>query len=335
MRQYLERNAGSDVLGFSSSLSDQGFYLPSQVIFGSNAVEHGVNLIEEYTQNLLCISGWNPARLDPLFWELEPRGFQLRIYRVPEEPTAKHVLSIIRAAHKTSCGAILAMGGGAVLDAAKLATLILATGIDVKTLSEPRLIEIITKSKFPGVYSTIDDLAVSSGGGSVGVAQKVLLVTIPTMPCNGAELSGVSAIRIPKKLAAGSMPRPSIRADPTYSTATAGAGAIHTATDESDDAAARATTPVAPLSTKEYVTASVPHLCLIQPSLAYAATMELLHDRIVSLLATAIDIALSDPGFLPELLAWDSIRQLVPILDKAIEVSIELSDVISTNKKII
>ena len=73
---------GSDSLGFSSSLSSQGFRLNTQIIFGSNAIEHGVNLIEERTQKVLLVSGWNGARLDPILWELEPRGFKLDLCSV-------------------------------------------------------------------------------------------------------------------------------------------------------------------------------------------------------------------------------------------------------------
>ena len=82
-------SAGSDALGFANSIelgqnnnNNIGFALPTQTLFGSNSLEHGINLIESYLspeeedqsqrkrkrKRALCICGWNHARFDPVAW---------------------------------------------------------------------------------------------------------------------------------------------------------------------------------------------------------------------------------------------------------------------------
>ena len=73
---------------------------------------------------------------------------------------------------------------------------------------------------------------------------------------------------------------------------------------------------------KKYIMVDAPKVCLIQPGLTRHASMEMMNDRIVVLIATAIDVILQDPGFLPEMLAWDALRQLMPLLDHALEVPV-------------
>mgnify|MGYP006082718047 CR=1 FL=1 len=65
-----------------------------------------------------------------------------------------------------------------------------------------------------------------------------------------------------------------------------------------------------------------PDLCLVQPRLLYRARMDVMHERILAQIATAVDVIFSDKSsFLPELLAWDALRTLVPLLDRAIYLS--------------
>jgi hypothetical protein len=71
---------------------------------------------------------------------------------------------------------------------------------------------------------------------------------------------------------------------------------------------------------KEYIVVPQPTMCLIQPNLAYkSCRIDSINYRIITLLSTCIDIILADPGYLPELLAWDSLKLLIPILDIAID----------------
>ena len=62
-------------LGFGEALSHSnvGFGLRTNVICGTNALEHGANLMEDQgLTNVLVLSGWNIARTCPLMWGIAP-----------------------------------------------------------------------------------------------------------------------------------------------------------------------------------------------------------------------------------------------------------------------
>lgn len=306
---YSKNTAGSDSLGFSTLLSNKKFVIPTQIIFGSNAIEHGVNLLEVKTKKILLVSGWNSARLDPVLWELEPRGFKLHTCSISNEPSSKDVHSIILAAIQCDCGAILAMGCGSVLDAAKLATKAM-NSYDRSVL----------------LNMTAEELESEILSGSLGINNKkknnnndnrnnnsnnndnnngsdndehdtsdIFLVTIPCLPCGGAELSDIVALKkihYFKKTEARTLP----------SSSSLPSNELQNNMELS----------------KVYLKSVQPSLCLVQSSLTYRAPMHLLHDRLISLIAAAVDIILSDLGFMSELLAWDSLRRLMPLYDLAV-----------------
>jgi Iron-containing alcohol dehydrogenase len=238
----IRSTAGADSLGFSSTLTKAGYSLPTQVIFGSNSIEHGVNLIEEKTNSVILVSGWNSARLDPILWELEPRGFKLGICCVTEEPSFENVHEVLAAIMRSDCGAVIAMGCGSVIETAKLATMLINTHPDREHLAGLSAIE-------------LGDLIRSMKAGERQESVRgILLVSIPSLPSLGAELASVTAVR--KEIQ-------------SYSKREV---------------------------TKMYVRSMAPDLCLVQPSLTYRAPMALVHDRLLALLATSVDIILSDPG---------------------------------------
>lgn len=261
--------AGSDSLGFSPFLSKKGFQLTSQIIFGSNAIEHGVNLIEEKTRSVLLISGWNSARLDPILWELEPRGFNIVTCSVTEEPTNKDVYEVAVAAVGSNCGAIIAMGCGSVLESAKLASML------VNSLENKEDLAGMTLHEVDVFFSSKHALECSESNSPV------LLVTIPGMPSLGAELAAVAAIR-----------RTFVSTSATHSRGTEAAGT------QSHDMVREAEMNNQEIShfSKRYIQSVAPDLCLVQPSLTYRAPMELLHDRLLALIGTSIDIILLEPG---------------------------------------
>lgn len=283
-------SAGSDSLGFSSSLQRKAFALPTQVIFGSNAIEHGINLIEERTKNVLLVSGWNSARLDPVLWEMEPRGFAFETCCVKDEPTICAVHSVVAAALASNCGAIIAMGCGSVIDTAKMATMLINSHKDAQSLAE------MTADQLGTLLSSK-----STSNNTESLLDAVLLVTIPALPSMGAELSAVAALRH------------------DYET---------TQSLESNDASTgvflsdQLSTPQQQPQrsrrvSKSYVNTRSPDLCLIQPSLTYRAPMELVHDRLLGLISTSIDIILSDPGRAPTLPSNILVKSLRVIHRKA------------------
>jgi Iron-containing alcohol dehydrogenase len=262
-------SAGSDSLGFSTILQKKSFVLPSQIIFGSNAIEHGINLIEEKTQNVLLVSGWNSARLDPILWEMEPRGFELETCCLKDEPTVDAVHSVVAAALASNCGAIIAMGCGSVIDTAKMATMLINSYKDAQSLAEmtsSQLGILLLSKSAPDITQPLHDA--------------VLLVTIPALPSMGAELSAVAALR-----------------RDTQTASSLDSNDVSTVACPTDPLSAQQQQQQgSKCVSKSYVHTQPPDLCLIQPSLTYRAPMELVHDRLLGLVSTCIDIILSDPG---------------------------------------
>ena len=261
--------AGSDSLGFSPLLSKRGFQLTSQIIFGSNAIEHGVNLIEEKTKSVLLISGWNSARLDPILWELEPRGFNIVTCSVSEEPTNKAVYEVAVAAARSNCGAIIAMGCGSVLESAKLASML------VNSLENKEDLAGMSPDEVDVFFSSKHTFKCSES------CSPVLLVTIPGLPSLGAELAAVTAI--------GRSAAPTSTTHKTESSA-----AVTQSHDTMQEVENNSQVPIQ--FSKKYIQSASPDLCLVQPSLTYRAPMELLHDRLLALIGTSIDIILLEPG---------------------------------------
>ena len=153
-----------DSFGFSPQLRVNGFTVPTHVVFGTNAMEHGVNLLEEISREALVVHGWNAARLDTLLWELEPRGFQLDFLSISSPtPTFEDVADIVHALESSKMRIVIAVGGGCIIDAVKLAATVMSrnvTGISIKS---------------PGL--------------------PVIVCSIPLLPAGGSEISSYSAIR--------------------------------------------------------------------------------------------------------------------------------------------
>ena len=150
---YMSNTApGFDALGFGSSLHDKnGFDINTKIIYGTNALEYGANLLEENGINkVLTICGWNSARISPLMWELEPRQFSIEIMQISNEPTMEDVLETVRMAREMNAEAIIGMGGGSVMDLCKVAVSIMRhedgrgndNNNDIKNKNEIRLITI-------------------------------------------------------------------------------------------------------------------------------------------------------------------------------------------------
>ena len=119
-----------DSFGFSPQLRVNGFTVPTHVVFGTNAMEHGVNLLEEISREALVVHGWNAARLDTLLWELEPRGFQLDFLSISSPtPTFEDVADIVHALESSKMRIVIAVGGGCIIDAVKLAATVMSVGL--------------------------------------------------------------------------------------------------------------------------------------------------------------------------------------------------------------
>ena len=157
----------------------------TQVIHGSNAIEHAVNLITEQSSNerrrVLVLTGWNIARVDPLLWELEPRGFTLFVESLSSDdmPSPMDVGHIVNSVLINSIDIVICMGSGGVMDAAKVAVSLLTSHY---ALHPPNIAWL---AQMQSIYSQ-DEIDISN--------KDILLVMIPVAPCSGAETSSFSAI---------------------------------------------------------------------------------------------------------------------------------------------
>ena len=177
------------------------------------------------------------------------------------------------------------MGCGSVLDSAKLATMLINSHEDIESLAN---MSPIALEEYLVCYNEREyhkpDLC------------RVLLVTVPALPSMGAELSDIVAL---KKIIwqPNAVQNKDEMDNSAYSVAPLllveegqliGAipqqKSVYVAQPKNRDIC------------KMYVRAVNPDLSLVQPSLTYRAPMELVHDRLIALLATSIDIILSDPG---------------------------------------
>ena len=302
-------------LGFGESMAHGhvGFGLSTNIICGTNALEHGVNLLEEQgVRNVLVVGGWNIARICPLMWEMEPRQFNITTFRLEQEATDAEIKSIAAAAQAHGAGAIFAVGGARVLDAAKAATdLLLPDDNDHNHHDHDDQIDTINSNR------------------------PIRLVTVPTVPSFGAEISRyASAHVVPKEYDEGhGSSDASTGSDEDKGSMILGGDELeladafkavdaeHSASTAAAAAAAAAASATVgdavthTLRLKQYRYVASPHMCLIQPSLFDRLPMEMAHDRIVGTMALCVDLILGDAGFIPELVAWDALSTLTSLLE--------------------
>lgn len=223
-----------DNLGFSDRIQATGFNLPTQIIYGSNAIEHGVNLLATVAKRVVVLTGWNQARVSDLMWDLEPRNFQIKVFSV-DSMNVEYAEFLIDYIVTNDAEAIIAVGGGSVLNTAKMIVDIL----------------LINQHKVP------------------------YFVSLPTLPSNGGE--------------------------------------THAWYNCFDPSNAR--------QSISYRKSKAADLCIVQPSIYYNTVGLLVYTRVVGMIGLAIDIILGDCGFVAELLAFESLKQLMPLLDRILQVT--------------
>lgn len=261
------QSTSSDSLGFSSKIRTSGYAVRTHLIFGSNSIEHGVNLLEEAADSALILYGWNAARIDTLLWELEPRGFTLSFYSLPDRPTEYDIVNIIKLIVASNCKSLVAVGCGRVLDIGKIVATIFSTDLsDLNMLNgylcKNKIIEMLKSENFS--FSSL------------------FFCSVPLLPSYGAELSTTASL---------------------------------SCTNSINEANA-----LSKFKIKSYLTTVQPDLCLVSPGNTHRAQMIGMNERIICLMAVCFDIIVSDDGFIPEMIAYDSLHRLVGILEIAVQV---------------
>ncbi|CAM9369354.1 unnamed protein product, partial [Scytosiphon promiscuus] len=173
------------------------FSADTRVVFGVNALEIG--LVELYDMGLkraMIVTGWNQARADPVVWELLPRGFDLKWHSVSAEPSLSDVAEGASRAldHRADC--VVAMGGAAVIDAAKaIAAIVYADKDSAK--SAARLLAAAGERREridPGAADGPETQDAEAGAGSAPLLGPVPLVAIPIIAGIGSEVTPMATI---------------------------------------------------------------------------------------------------------------------------------------------
>eukprot|EP00968_Pinguiococcus_pyrenoidosus_P005371 scaffold343_cov245-Pinguiococcus_pyrenoidosus.AAC.39 len=119
----------STKLGLFSDPGPYSMKLRTKVLFGLNALEVAMLEAGRMGQQMLVLTGWNPARADPLFWELEPRGVNVTVMQVPCEPSVDDAAHLAAEVAGLAAGpdVIVSYGSGSVHDMAKVVAAVIGT----------------------------------------------------------------------------------------------------------------------------------------------------------------------------------------------------------------
>jgi len=141
------------------------FYNPVKIIFGKGAENNAGKEITRYGQNVLLVYGRNSIKQSGLYekilYELQKAGIKVVEHPgVKSNPVLQHVKEGIEKAIKTKCEAVLAVGGGSVIDESKA----IAAGVkhsgDIWNFFEG-------KSKITGALPIITILTLAASGSEM------------------------------------------------------------------------------------------------------------------------------------------------------------------------
>jgi alcohol dehydrogenase class IV len=100
--------------------------LPRKVLFGPGRADELVTLLPTLGKNWVLFTGSDPGRHRHLLGEIEP----VAVVPVTHEPTVDDARAAIDAARAAGADAVVAVGGGSVLDLAKVIAVLLGNGTD-------------------------------------------------------------------------------------------------------------------------------------------------------------------------------------------------------------
>jgi len=95
------------------------FATPTRIIFGNGTLSRLGKEVAHVAQRVLLITGGNPARTHTLLEMLEGAGLACAVFSVSGEPTIEEALEGRELALAHQAQAVVAVGGGSVLDAGK------------------------------------------------------------------------------------------------------------------------------------------------------------------------------------------------------------------------
>lgn len=103
------------------------FATANRIIFGSGTVQE-IGTIAAGTARALVVTGQSVARAEPVLDSLRAAGIPATTFSVPHEPTTDLVRDGVAQAREAGCDAVVACGGGSVIDAGKAIAALLTNG---------------------------------------------------------------------------------------------------------------------------------------------------------------------------------------------------------------
>lgn len=101
-----------------------------RLMFGGGAIRQAAEVIRPWGRRVLVVCGRDVARAAAWLGPLKPGGAELTFFPVAEEPTVERIREGVAAAADCRCEALIGIGGGSALDAAKAIAALVTNGGD-------------------------------------------------------------------------------------------------------------------------------------------------------------------------------------------------------------
>src|SRR5690554_7645540 len=95
------------------------FATATKIIFGSGSSKKLPLLLQGIKGRVLVVTGKSIERYQPVVELLQNEGYKIDNYTIDKEPTVQMVSEGARLARDINCAAVVGLGGGSVIDAAK------------------------------------------------------------------------------------------------------------------------------------------------------------------------------------------------------------------------
>lgn len=95
------------------------FATVTQIVFGNRTVSKVPLMLKDKGRKILLVTGRNAARANFLTENLKTEGFSVFPFQVEKEPDTGMISNGVKLAREKDCDAVLAFGGGSVIDSAK------------------------------------------------------------------------------------------------------------------------------------------------------------------------------------------------------------------------
>ena len=178
------------VTAFSVVVAEQEnweFCGPGRILFGAGVIERLADCLNPGT--VLLVGGKDPRHTRPVEAVLARSGAAWKRVSVPGEPTPKMIGDIREAARNTGCRQVVAVGGGAVLDAGKAVAALLANPGELSDY-----LEVIGAGR-PLENPPVPFLAVPTTSGTGSEATRNAVITDPD---KGVKVSLRSRLLLPR-----------------------------------------------------------------------------------------------------------------------------------------